>query len=76
MLGPRELATVALHLVEQLTRTPSADDPADAAEQVARELAAAEAAAQRADTNSLIVKRRPDGALTGRFTTDRSTSPS
>ncbi len=66
-LGPRDLATAAQHLVEHLTRTPSTDDPADA-EQVAREHAAAEAAAQRADTNSLIVKRRPDGALTGRFT--------
>ncbi len=66
-LDPRRLATAGQHLVEHLTRTPSVDDPADA-EQVARELAAAEAAAQRADTNSLIVKRRPDGSIAYRGT--------
>ncbi len=66
-LDPRSLAAAGQRLVEHLTRSPSTDDPADAAA-VARELAAAEAAAQRAGTNSLVVKRRPDGALTGRFT--------
>jgi hypothetical protein len=65
-LGPRDLATAAAHLVEQLTRTPTVDSAADA-EQVARELAAAEAAAQRAETNPLTLKHRPDGTLTGRF---------
>jgi len=61
-LEPRHLATAAAHLVEELTRTPSTDSLADA-EAVARELAAAEAAKQAAETNTLVVKRRPDGSL-------------
>ncbi|MEO7981931.1 MAG: DUF222 domain-containing protein [Sporichthyaceae bacterium] len=65
-LAPRALATAAAALVERLTRSPSTDDPADE-EAVARELAAAEAAARLADTNSLTIRRRPDGSVTGRF---------
>jgi hypothetical protein len=61
-LGPRHLAAAAAHLVEQLTRTPSTDTLADT-EAVARELAAAEAAAQAAETNTLVVKYRPDGSI-------------
>jgi hypothetical protein len=61
-LGPRHLAVAAAHLVEELTRTPSTDTLADT-EAVARELAAAEAAAQAAETNTLVVKHRPDGSL-------------
>jgi hypothetical protein len=66
-LAPRDLATAAAHLVEQLTRTPSVDSAADA-EAVARELAAAEAAAQRAETNTFVVKHRPDGTIAYRGT--------
>ena len=66
-LGPRDLAVAATRLVEHLTRTASVDTAADA-EAVARELAAAEAAKQRTETNTLTVKHRPDGTLTGRFT--------
>ncbi len=65
-LAPRALTIAATALVEQLTRSPSVDDPADE-EAVARELAAAEAAAQLADTNSLTIRRHPDGSVTGRF---------
>ena len=49
-------------ILENLTRSPSTDTLADA-EAVARELAAAEAAAQAAETNTLILKYRPDGSL-------------
>ena len=61
-LGPRDLAVAAGRLVEHLTRSPSTDTLADT-EAVARELAAAEAAAQAAETNTLILKYRPDGSL-------------
>jgi hypothetical protein len=61
-LAPRGLAVAAERVLENLTRSPSTDTLADT-EQVARELAAAEAAAQRAETNTLVVKHRPDGSL-------------
>jgi hypothetical protein len=73
-LGPRGLAVAAAHLVEELTRTPSVDTAADA-DAVARELAAAEAAKQRAETNTLVIKHRPDGSLTGRFTIRPTDAP-
>ncbi|MDQ1604561.1 MAG: hypothetical protein QOE01_2406 [Actinomycetota bacterium] len=66
-LSPAELTGAGQALAEALTSTPDVDDPADAAA-VARELAAAEAAAQAAETNRLITKRRPGGGFTGRFT--------
>ena len=52
----------AERILENLTRSPSTDTLADT-EAVARELAAAEAAAQAAETNTLILKYRPDGSL-------------
>ncbi|MDQ1602461.1 MAG: hypothetical protein QOE01_306, partial [Actinomycetota bacterium] len=66
-LSPAELTGAGQALAEALTCTPDLDDPADAAA-VARELDAAEAAAQAAETNRLITKRRPGGGFTGRFT--------
>jgi hypothetical protein len=65
LLCPTDLAVVGRELVEHLTRTPSVDTDAEA---VARDAERAEEAAQRADRNSLTVKRRPDGSITGRFT--------
>jgi len=73
-LGPRGLAVAAERIVENLTRSPSTDTLADT-EAVARELAAAEAAKQAAETNTLVVKRRPDGTLTGRFTIRPTDAP-
>ena len=67
LLDPRDLQVVGRELVEHLTSTPSVDSAADAAA-VARELAAAEIAAQRADTNTLTVRRLPDGSVRGCFT--------
>ena len=66
-LEPRHLAAAAAHLVERLTRTPSTDTAADA-EAVARELAAAEAAAQAPEIDTLVVKHRPDGTIAYRGT--------
>jgi hypothetical protein len=66
LLDPRDLQVVGRELVEHLTRTPSVDDPADAAA-VAREQEAAEAAAQAGETNTLTVRRMPDGTVRGRF---------
>jgi hypothetical protein len=67
LLCPADLQVVGRELVEHLTRTPSVDTDDDA-EAVAREAETAEQAAQRADQNRLVVKRRPDGSNTGRFT--------
>ena len=61
-LAPRDLAVAAERILENLTRSPSTDTLADT-EAVARELAAAEAAAQAAETNTLVIKYRPDGTL-------------
>ena len=66
-LGPRGLAVAAERILENLTRSPSTDTLADT-EAVARELAAAEAAAQRAETNTLVIKHRPDGTIAYRGT--------
>jgi hypothetical protein len=66
-LSPAELTGAGQALAEALTSTPDVDDPADAAA-VARELDAAEAAAQAAETNRLITKKRPGGGFSGRFT--------
>src|SRR4051794_5195646 len=65
-LDPRGLVAAAEQLVETLTAGPSVDDPADQAA-VERDQRAAERAAQLAEHNSLHVRTRPDGSLTGRF---------
>ncbi len=62
-LDPRGLATAGRAVVEHLTRTPTTDDPAEAAA-LARELAAADAG----HTNTLTLRRLPDGSVRGRFT--------
>ncbi|MDQ1604354.1 MAG: hypothetical protein QOE01_2199 [Actinomycetota bacterium] len=65
-LSPAELTKAGQALAEALTSTPDVDDLADAAA-VQRELEAAEAAAQEAEVNRLITKRRPGGGYMGRF---------
>jgi hypothetical protein len=65
-LDPRGLARLAEELVETLTARPSVDDPADAAA-VAKAERAAERAAQQDEHNSLQLRTRPDGSVTGRF---------
>ncbi|MDQ1602260.1 MAG: hypothetical protein QOE01_105, partial [Actinomycetota bacterium] len=65
-LSPAELTKAGQALAEALTSTPDLDDQADAAA-VQREHDAAEAAAQAAETNRLITKKRPGGGYLGRF---------
>jgi hypothetical protein len=67
VLDPAGMEAAGRRLVEVLaSRLPSADDPADA-ETVARAERAAERAAQQDEQNSLHVRTRPDGSVTGRF---------
>jgi hypothetical protein len=66
ILDPHRLAKVAQELLETLTARPSVDNPADRAA-VEREQRAAERAAQQDERNSLHVRTRPDGSMTGKF---------
>ena len=59
-LGPRELGRAGQAVIETLTRTPSLDDPADAAA-VQREHDRAEHDLQEAERNWLTVRHRPGG---------------
>ena len=67
VLDPVQLEAAGRQLVETFaSRLPSVDDPAEA-EAVARAERAAERAAQQDEQNSLQVRTRPDGSITGRF---------
>jgi hypothetical protein len=67
VLDPTGLEAAGRRLVEVFaSRLPSVDDPADA-EAVARAERAAERTAQQDEQNSLHVRTRPDGSVTGRF---------
>lgn len=65
-LPPPELGRAGRALVEALTRTPSVDDPADEAA-LQREQERAEAAAQAAERNELVVRQRPSGRSSSRL---------
>ena len=67
VLDPVQLEAAGRQLVETFaSRLPSVDDPAEV-EAVARAERAAERAAQIDEQNSLQVRTRPDGSITGRF---------
>jgi hypothetical protein len=67
MLDPRRLRRAGEQLLEDLAaRAPSVDDPAEAAA-LERERESAEDALRRAETNTMRVRRRPDGRARGSF---------
>jgi Domain of unknown function (DUF222) len=73
-LSPAELARAGQALAEALTASPDTEDPAEA-EAVAREHAAAEAAAQAAEQNRLVTRRRPGGGFSARFEVGNADEP-